>query len=259
MINQCIHIAFGDSAAGCLRAALNLGLSGQSVVVSRDDFTQGPISQCLEDRELNQRIEYWSTLETFHAFPDVESHYNSTLRSIQSIEEKSKLVLWIGNSAHDKIAAAWILSYLRLKDLEWYLVDLETIEKLLEIELVNLAILSPQQVVDLFSHLSPLSIQQELEYLQLWERVANENMPYRILENDRIISVDENYFDTFILSHLTKKEQYLGKLIGTIMGDSEHRLSDVTIESRLLALQKQKKIKIQSNLANTYLSRVRLK
>ena len=82
---------------------------------------------------------------------------------------------------------------------------------------------------------------------------------YRIQKDDQIISVDEYYHDTHILSFITKKEQLLGKLMGNIMSDAKHRLSDTTIESRLVALQSQKKVKIELNLVSVFLSKVKLK
>lgn len=256
MTDLIIHIGYGDSAAGCLRAAIKIGLPGDQVVVSRDDFTQGPISECIEDGGLKQRVDFWSNIETLHpSLKDVHDQYSSTLKNIQNIERKTKIVLWIGDSAHDQIATAWIITYLQNKDLDWHQVDL----KIVESKVVNLAMLSPEQVVELYSNLTTLSSGQEQDYINLWKRVSDENTAFRMQNEDEIISVDQNFYDAYILSHLTKKDQFLGKLLGSIMGNSDHRLTDVTIESRLVALQSQKKIKIQSNLANIFLSKVRIK
>ena len=260
MNDSLIHIAYGDSAAGCLRAAIKLGLPGDTVIVSRDDFTQGPISDCILDGGLHQRVVYWSNLKTLRsALQGVRDQYDSTLKGINSINQNDKVILWIGDSAHDKIVTAWLISYLENKDLNWYYIDLSVLENNTQSSIVNVAMLSPEQLLVLYDNLKEMTVKDKEEYLNLWSRLSSENKAYRILGDNKVLSVDENYYDKFILSHLTKKEQLLGKVIGAIMKNGEHRLSDVTIESRLVTLQNQKKIKIHSNLANVFLSKVKLK
>lgn len=255
-----VHIAYGDSAAGCLRAAMKLGLPGESVIVSRDDFTQGPISDCIVDGGLQQRVQYWKNIKTLHAsLEGVKDQYESTLKGINSISQNDEAVLWIGDSAHDRLATAWLISYLENKNINWCYVNLFSSENNLQSNVVNLAMLSPEQLLEVYHNIKEMSLEDKQEYLNLWSKLSSENKAYRIQADDKVISVDENYYDNFILSHLTKKEQLLGKVIGSIMKDGEHRLSDVTIESRLVALQQLKKIKIKSNLANVFLSKVKLK
>ncbi len=255
-----IHIAFGDSAAGCLRQAIKLGLPGDAVIVSRDDFTQGPISDCISDGGLKQRVKFWQNLETLHpVLEGIFDQYKSTLKGINSIDNGSKVILWIGDSAHDKMATAWILTYLAHKNVNWYSVDLASPDNGLDNNVVNLAMLLPKQVVAANAHVKSLSESSIDEYLDLWTRLSIENTAFRIKKENEIHSVNENYHDEFILSHITKKEQFLGKLIGSIMKNANHRLTDITIESRLLLLQSAKKIKVQLNMANVFLSKVRLR
>jgi len=260
MIQGLIHIGYGDSAAGCLRAAIDLGMPGDHVVVSRDDFTQGPIDDCITDGGLVQRSQYWSTLKTLHsAMKDVKEHYASTLKTLNEIDSNSMIVLWIGDSAHDILASAWLLTYFANKSIDWKYIDLKTVQLESELKLVNAAMLTPAQITNAYNEIQEMDLSYANNLKTQWSSLTKENAAYRIFENGIVISVNEDHHDEFILSHITKKEQMLGKLMGSIMGKSEHRLTDTTIESRLVALQEKKKVKIELNLVQVFASKVKLR
>lgn len=259
-MNQIIHIAYGDSAAGCLRTAIKMGMPGDKVIVSRDDFTQGPISDSIADGGLSQRSQYWSSIKTLHAqATDVYAHYASSIKGIDSIQENTIVVLWIGDSAHDQIATSWIITYLKNKNIIWEYIDLKAIETQEANAVVNLALLTPEQINNEYIGTRPISKEKQEWYIDLWSRFSNENSHYRIQIDDALLSVDEDYHDVYILSFIKKKEQLLGKLMAVIMSNSKHRLTDTTIESRLVALQLQKKIKIELNLVSVFMSKVKLR
>lgn len=257
MEKNIVHIAFGDSAAGCLREAIAKGMAGMDVVVSRDDFTQGPISETITDGGLVQRSSYWSSLEAVQRYiSDIKSDYQSTLISLNNIKDNQQVLLWIGDSAHDILATSWLVTYLENKNLEWLKIDLKDAITHNELPLVNVAMLSPVEIIENYSLLSPMRDTELKYYRSLWENLSEENSAYRIKEEGNIKSVKANYYDDFILSCLTKKPRMLGKIMADVMRKSEHKISDVTIETRLNHLHAKKKIKIDQNLVQVYLSKV---
>ncbi len=257
-MKQIVHIGFGDSAAGSLRAAIKLGLPGDKVVVSRDDFTQGPISDCILDGGLSQRSQYWSTLKTLHPRQrDTYEHYASTIKGINSIPDNSTVVLWLGNSTHDELAVAWLISYLSTKTMDWKYVDLKSNFEFRNVS--NLAMLSTEQICFEYNQVKVLTSDLQGKYKELWSILSIENSQYRVLNENQVISVEDSFHDTFILSQINKKEQLLGKLLGAIMNKAEHRLTDVTIESRLVALQLQNKISIELSIVSVFMSKVKLR
>lgn len=258
-MSECVHIAFGDSAAGCIRKAIELGMPGDHIVVSRDDFTQGPISDCLKDGGLAQRSQYWSNLKTLHAqLKNVYENYASTLKCFDVLEINTRVVIWLGDSSHDLLASAWLLSYFDKQQLNWQYVELKEIKDLEEFQCVNVALMTPLQIVNSYSGVKPISKHYQQELKSVWNKVASENSHYRIQEKGQIVSVPQNYFDKYILSNISKKEQVLGMLIKKLMANSNYSLTDITIESRLAALQSQNKIKIEMNLARLFLSKIKL-
>jgi len=205
-----------------------------SKIIHIDDFTQGPIDECLIDGGQSQRSNYWENLKTLHSgMEDVKSHYVSTLKALDEIQDESTVVLWIGDSAHDILASAWLLSYFSEKNFNWKYMDLKSVTSGSENILVNVAMLSPRNIYKLYVNIRNMDADKILIFKNIWKKLASENSAYRIYENGKVLSVPEDYHDTIILSFISKKEQLLGKLMGTIMGHSEHRLSDTTIESRL--------------------------
>jgi hypothetical protein len=86
-LKKLIHIGYGDSATACILEAINNhGLIGDGAIPSRDDFTQGPISECLKPNGLNQRINYWESVDHILRFGfDVRAFYNQSINILDEI------------------------------------------------------------------------------------------------------------------------------------------------------------------------------
>jgi hypothetical protein len=69
-----------------------------------------------------------------------------------------------------------------------------------------------------------------------WKRLQTENAPLRIWEEDRVVSVGEDYFDKFILKCLEKMpdgEFCEARLVGTVLGTSGHHIKDSYVADRI--------------------------
>jgi len=229
-----IHIGYGDSATGCLLEAMkDHGLPGDDAVPSRDDFTQGPISECLQPNGLEQRIGYWEAVDKVLGFGfDTRTFYNESIRILDELET-DEITLWVGDSCHDILATGWLLSYLQGKQFNWFLVDLVNVEKSDypgEMPAVNLAMYTPDKLIALYKYRRPLDTSNLTYFTSLWKKATEENSHYRIKRGNEIISVKEDYFDDYILSFVPDQFKPTSKIIGDVLRDGRHNISDTTVE-----------------------------
>ena len=129
----------------------------------------------------------------------------------------------------------WLLDYLKDRIIDWYIVDLSMVGEDFLVKgkpVVNLAMYAPEQLSDLYKGNQPMHSEDRSCFSQIWKRLSNENSFYRIMEKEEseIISVDENYFDQYILSFITNEFQVTKFIIGQILRDGSHNISDTTIE-----------------------------
>lgn len=235
-----VHISYGDSAKSCILEAIELhNLVGSKVIVSRDDFTQGPLTGCGPEDDFSSRISYWSIVDREISFGiDVATFYKESIELFDDLDNTEVLV-WQGDSAHDILATAWLMYYLQHRNIEWYIIDLGSISPENEnngLPAVNLAMFSPEQVIGLYKYKQVLPSESIQIYIQLWKSMVAQNGAYRIKKGDELISVSEDYHDAFILGHMSTEMEQASKTIGKIMEGSNHSLSDTTIEWRIRKL-----------------------
>ena len=229
-----LHIGYGDSATACLLEAIeNHGLAGDGAIPSRDDFTQGPISECFTSDGIHQRIAYWKSVDKVLNFRmEIQEFY---LKSIQLLKEidTDQLTIWVGDSCHDILAMGWLLSFFEKKEIQWFIVNLTDIEK--EdmpdgLPVVNLAMYTPDQLPKLWKYRKALSDKDKQYFIAILRKASQENGHYRIQANNLIKSVGEDYFDSYILSHIGYQFEPVTAIIGRILQEGSHRISDTTIE-----------------------------
>ncbi|MDF1695445.1 MAG: DUF3658 domain-containing protein [Saprospiraceae bacterium] len=234
MVGKSIHIGFGDSAAACIQEAIvNFGLKGDEVIPSRDDFTQGPISNCLIESGLSERMEYWRHVNRMlEVEMDVPQFYKQSISLLDNLDAQ-EVTIWPGDSCHDILATGWLIAYLEHKNLKWFIVNLAAVDQddyPGEQAAVNLAIYTPDQLLSLCRYQRPITREDKQFFASRWQKASEENSHYRIKSGNEIISVDEDYFDEYIMTNIRKEYEPTTQVIRRILIDGEHRLSDTTVE-----------------------------
>ncbi|UIJ69805.1 DUF3658 domain-containing protein (plasmid) [Bacillus cereus] len=59
-----------------------------------------------------------------------------------------------------------------------------------------------------------------------WEKWSQTKDILRILLNGKIVAVSEDYYDTFILENTSKEYQKASRIVGIVMGESNHCIGD---------------------------------
>ena len=202
-------------------------------IPSRDDFTQGPLKGWLEGNGVEERIAYWKKInEKLSIKEEVRSFYMDSMKTLDEIEAK-QVTIWPGLSCHDILMTGWLLDYLKDRIIDWYIVDLSMVGEDFLVKgkpVVNLAMYTPEKLFDLYKYRRQLSIEDKKHFSEIWNKASEENSSYRIKLGNEILSVGENYYDTYILSFITDEYQVTKFIIGQILRDGLHSISDTTVE-----------------------------
>lgn len=247
-----IHIGYGDSANDSLKEAMsNHGLLGDKTIPSRDDFTQGPISDCDSKMNTTQRQDYWKMIDAEVGFGmDVDLFYQESMVLLDQIED-CEIVLWQGDSCHDILASSWLMTYLADRNLEWSIIDLGRLspeETNDDLPAVNLAMFSSKQIPQLYKYKQKLGTEAQQMYRDLWAAMRKENGDYRIKKDNEILSVSEDYHDEYILSQIPTVWTKATKVIGQVIGFSSHTITDTTSEWRIRHLIRSGKVEYKGEL-----------
>lgn len=258
-----IHIGYGDSATGCLKEAIEYhGLPGDDAIPSRDDFTQGPISECLTSDSISQRIEYWKSIDSVLNFGmDVEDFYLKSIQRLNNLEA-DEITVWVGDSCHDILATGWLLTYLEEKEVQWFIVNLAEVDKadmLQGYPVVNLAMYTPQQLDRLWKYRKKIDGDAFDYYRSTFTKACIENGTYRIQKEKEIITVNEDYYDDYILAHLSSDFEPMKIVVGRILKDGKHRISDTTVEWNIRKMIATNRIETKGKLVSLNTYSVRLK
>jgi len=227
------------------------GLPGDQCIPSRDDFTQGPISECDAEMNTTQRQDYWKKVDVDVDFGmDVDLFYQESIEILDQIED-CEVVLWQGDSCHDILATAWLTTYFSDRDIEWSIIDLGRLspgESNDDLPAVNLAMFSPSQIPEMYVYKQKLGVESLQLYRNLWKTLRRENGAYRIKRDNEIVSVAEEYHDVMIRSYIPLEWRKASDVIRDVIQASSHTISDTTSEYRIRQLIREGKIEYKGEL-----------
>ena len=251
------HIVFGDSPAGCLKIALKeSGLMQQENIINFSDlFSIGPIWNLHAAQGINNRYEW---LRTHIGMDDevlftYEKSFQQTLLNIEQIPSHHRVVIWAGENAHEQTALRLILYVLKEKTNDIVMININEAYKTHfdrpEIDFTprHMGELPAKQLQQMYENKSNGHVltQSEREaFEQQWLQLCNEKEVLRIWENNKIMSVPENYYDAYIIDtvkqfHQEKKQSEFiksARIIGEVMGHLNQYVGDQFIEYRIIRL-----------------------
>lgn len=91
-----------------------------------------------------------------------------------------------------------------------------------------------------------------LVYSQTWKHLIGENAPLRILVDDSIVGVKEDFFDNVILSFVSNEPKSQSFVIGKMLGKWQGGCDVAFISERIEHLIKIGKIKIREEKTDDY-------
>ena len=256
MLYPDVHIVFGDSAAGTLKAALrDLGIDSwrEKVIGFADTFSIGPVWRLHEKEGLKHRLEWLNTCLTHEPADNFADWYmdsfRQAVRNIKAIDEGAVIAVWSGDNAHDQTGVRFILHLLRKRSGPFVLANAAAAyrRRFQRFDPLHLGEMSPEKLGELIQDgqlFQPLDDNDRALLVREWETLAGSHEVLRIWQNGEIVSVPADYLD----SHLIQAAQELhsqqenkdfmkaARLIGEVLGHLEQHVGDEFLEYRLRCL-----------------------
>jgi len=252
-----VHIVLADVFAGTLKYVIRqLGIENTNKMVSfRDQFSIGPLWQLHEETGRAHRVEWFRDHinNEFVDYDDYDTHHQRLMEQIDQIPAKASIVIWSVNTAHDQIGLRYALYLLRKKQNEIFVFNaVEACERRFNtsdqhIKYKHEAEIPPEILQNVFGEIEDngsigLETKKLLEHE--WLSLANHHNVLRIWDGERILNVDENYFDSYLLKTIEKlhadssNHEFIkaARVIGETFGHCDQLVADNYFEYRLRQL-----------------------
>ncbi|MGY4691014.1 DUF1835 domain-containing protein [Salibacterium sp. K-3] len=250
-----VHILFGETASGSLKRALEeMELQDKEKVISFSDmFSIGPVWQLHEQAGRNHRYE-WIKNHLIYEDDDIDEYqhrFNNTTSLIHAIAKNTPIFIWVGENSHEQTALRYVLYLLKDKNHDVFLMNTtEQYKSQFNIPAADCYPLHTGEIVPeklrfIYENgrkiSSPVSQEQRKELEEEWQELSSTQEVLRVWENNRIQSVDEAYYDDYIINkakklHKERKNNEFMKaarLIGEVIGYLDQYIGDVYFEYRV--------------------------
>lgn len=247
-----INICFSESARGTIKMAVQLKIiNGQKVIGLFDDLSNGPISNLIDTYK---RIE-WSDKfkDEFDCIPycsldDLETCYTKFYKDINDIKSEDEIYIWYGECGREMCGMMYTLELLKNKSENLHFINVSDLVHKWQAGIYiprSSAEIPPEKLGEYIKVARKLNDNEQEELLRQWETLKNENSLLRIFKEGKVISVSEDYFDADILKWTEKELKKSARIVGSVIGYSETRISDSYIFWRIKELVKAGQLKYE--------------
>ncbi|MGG1688400.1 DUF1835 domain-containing protein [Pseudalkalibacillus sp. NRS-1564] len=251
---QAVHIVFGASLSGSLNIVFKkMKLKDTEKIISFSDLLSiGPVWRLHEKNGLRKRYEWLKNYINFddEDIDNYQENFNDATLKISAIPENTPIIFWVGHNAHEQTALRYVLYLLKGKNNDVSLIDATTKFKDLfdttdtKYTLLHTGEISPEKLELIYKNNrknSPLSQDERKQFEEEWEALSTKQEVLRIWKNSEICSVDEAYYDDYIINvakRLHNEQEHdefmkSARVIGEVIGHLDQYIGDQYIEYRL--------------------------
>lgn len=246
-----VHIACGESTAGSLRYGLG---RGNKVIGFPDFFAVGPIWQLHRDAGRKYRYEWLKNhinIVMNYMEEEYEQRIMKTLEEINSISENVPIVIWTAENADEQTGLRYILYLLRDKPNDVILINTSLAhEELFSINddehFYHTGVIHPEKLKEMYEKNVDelLSAEEKNRFQKEWIALSESREALRIWQNREITFVNENYFDSMIMTTTQQLHTEQGqksfllsaRIIGEVLDQMEQSIFDAFLEYRIREL-----------------------
>ena len=217
-----LHVIFSPSAAGSLKQALkDSGRKGR-VICPFDNFSFGPIAS--DDAET--RAEWVRDVLGYSDWHEVTVSNEPVLTT--SLSSARAPIVWVSlNQTASYAGFLWWLSHVGEAPCSI-------------IERDSLSLLPASDLIAFFDHQVPLPAQEREQYRGAWKQLCSENAALRVIENDRLVSKDIDFFDAALLRLATPEWQKMSRIVAELLAEffdaGLYQTGDLVLGARLTDL-----------------------
>lgn len=137
-------------------------------------------------------------------------------------KENKDMRLWLSNNASDRCGLFWFCNFAKNYSNRVFTVVCPgyscNIPDHRPYEVRNWAFIEPEYFPYYAKQLRPLENDEMLAYSETWQRMVKENAELRILIDDTIVGVEEDFFDRTILGFVSHEPQTQYSIMGKMLG-----------------------------------------
>ena len=254
-----IHVLFGEEDAKVLQQAIELDESLQGeIIVVKDDFSVGPVSDIHEAQGRAFRKDWWKEI---WAAGDPkqgewwEDDHEKMTRLQESLREDPEQIVWIwaAQNKQDVSGYYWTLHYLK-----------EFSGRVFILYLNNLPFINEKGNIFYPTRLSEIPAKEFLKARKLareitlsefeidpdeWNKLCQENKGVRILEGGKkLVQQDFDFFDNDLRKFVMPDWQKATKILHNYQNKARHQVSESYLTWRLRKLISDGRFDIQGNV-----------
>ncbi len=244
---KAVHITFGRAAAGTLKMMLKqLGKEHEeSTITLPQIFSIGPLHQ-LDSKEGRMKRLEWLKERLNDFFDELEEDYHcfeEEIAALNSISEHTRVIIWAGENAYEQTGLRFVHQLLHKKPNDIF--HIHTSKAFPYI--IHSGELSDEKLRLIYEkghHKSSVTAEERLSLAEEWKALSQEDSVLRIWEDRRIKSVEETFYDSFIIEKAKQLQRSRSKkdfivcprVIGEVLGHLDDRIGDEFIEYRIRTL-----------------------
>ncbi len=254
-----IDICFSDSVAGMLKCVKN-ELKSNGIFPLWMFLNLGNIDcEDLIAEQVRIEVEYDKYFSKNTTEEELEDIYKEELKQERKKFEKIKnfitaghdIRLWISNTANNRCGLYWMCSFLQNYTNKLSIVvcpgfEYDDVTNKASEKRNWSAYSNPWFVSEFISTARVVCEKERAAYSKRWEELVKENAPLRILIDDVIVGVNEDFFDSSILSFVDVEPKSQNSIMGKMLG--KWQCGDVFfISKRIEHLIESNKIEVCEN------------
>ncbi|WP_410985850.1 DUF1835 domain-containing protein [Bacillus paranthracis] len=257
-----IHIAFDDSTAGCLKHMLSQEERLEEMVIAFSEFFSiGPIHKLHMNKWQLARQEWLvNNLNAYENYFEEEylPRFLETMKELYAIPSETPITIWKADNAHEHVGLCFVMAQLKDKKSIRVMNTSEASKEILKLEYVirGTGELPPESLALIqksFVKLPYLTVENRLQFEHEWDSLSKSTGFLRVWTDNEVRSVQENYFDQFIIEcakSIGADQEFLKapRVIGEALGLVEQSVGDTFLEYRLKELIKQEVFEFEGSL-----------
>ncbi|MFP3594531.1 DUF3658 domain-containing protein [Chryseobacterium sp. SIMBA_038] len=255
---KAIHLVYSNPGRGNLESYFKTHFPEDKIQIHciYNDLTTGPLNDFTSAPDFEKFSSYWKTIDAVCSPETIENNEENSINFNDLSKEfsidfpkETPLIIWHGSDAGEKLMLYRYCNLLKNRDL--YEINLDDWPTTLKNDYRTncLAIQNPEDLDGVFNILNEIDENTKSFYANEWERLKKDQKTNRILQDDRVISVNEDYYDQSILDNCTSDYQKAARVIGETMGKQKSTIGDYYLLYRTHMLIDQQLLEYQGDLS----------
>lgn len=223
-----IHIVFGLSSRGTLRASGEIREEGGEIICMQDVLAYGPLVDISSSAaDVHRRKEWLSEVwfaDRVHEVKVVDEDAEIITSLAGRVSAADRIYLWTGYAAGEILGTARLLSHLPEREAEIYMADFpnEAVTRRDGSTMYpdSLAVTAPEQVGGILRRFRRVGEDELPRWKAIWREAMSEGAMLRILDREgKPAGVDVSYPDPLLTRRCTGEFQKAARIIGYTLCD----------------------------------------